>query len=84
MIEYVPEIVVSEGIFRLEAQRRAYACLGFLEAPEPVEHTSEFGVALAKSGFRRNASRKLVSASSSTVEISQRSAALVHICGMSP
>jgi hypothetical protein len=32
----------------LKAQRRAYACLGFVKAPEKVEHSSEFVVRIGK------------------------------------
>jgi hypothetical protein len=39
---------MSERILRLETQRRAYACLGFLEAPEVVEHISEFTVCVGE------------------------------------
>jgi hypothetical protein len=48
MIKYVPESAMSERMLRFEAQRRPYAGLGFLKAPQAVEHPSEFAVCVGE------------------------------------
>jgi hypothetical protein len=56
---------------------------GFLPAPGIEEHTSEIAVWLAKSGFKRNASRRLVSASSKRPRFRNALPRLPSTCGMS-
>ena len=61
---------------RLEAQRRAYACLGFLETPEVVEHISEFAVCVGKVRLQPQCLAQACLGLVQAVKISQRCAAI--------
>ena len=67
---------MNECGLRLEAQCRAYACLGFLKAPEIVEHISEFSVRVGKVGLQAQRLAQACLGLAQAVKISQRSAAI--------
>ena len=67
---------MSERILRLETQHRADARLGFLEAPEIVEHSCEFVVRVGKVRLHAHCLAQACLGLVQAVEISQRSAAI--------
>ena len=67
---------MSERMLRFEAQRRPYAGLGFLKAPQAVEHPSEFAVCVGEVRLQAQCLAQACLGLVQTVEVSQRSAAI--------
>jgi hypothetical protein len=71
-----PEVGMNDRGLWLEAQRRAYACLGFVKAPEIVEHISEFSVRVDKVRLHAQRLAQACLGLVQPVKIPQRSAAI--------
>src|SRR6516162_2169772 len=68
---------MSVRMLRLQAQRCAYAGLGFPEAPEVVKHASEIVVRLGKVGLQTQRPAQALLGLVQAVKVSQRVAAVV-------